>query len=205
MKTFIIIDMQNDFCPGGALAVQEGDKIIPLINLLQNKFDLVVATQDWHPKTHKSFASNHPGKAVFDVITLDGLTQVLWPDHCVQGTKGALLVDELEKNRIEKIIQKGTDMNIDSYSGFFDNGHKKATGLDEYLKLRKADEIYLAGLATDFCVKFTALDAVKLGYKTHVIIDACRGVNINAGDADKAIREMADNGIKIVNSKNIIK
>lgn len=198
MKTLIIIDLQNDFCPGGALAVKEGNNIVPLINSIQNKFDLVVATQDWHPKTHKSFASNHPGKKVLDVITLDGIPQVLWPDHCIQGTKGALLVDELEKNNIVKIIQKGVEPNIDSYSGFFDNGHKKATGLDEYLKSKKADDLYLVGLATDYCVKFTALDAVKLGYKTHVIIEACRGVNLNTGDVENAIKEMIQNGIDII-------
>lgn len=202
-KALIIVDMQNDFCPGGTLAVKEGDQIVPLINNLQNKFDLVVATQDWHPKNHKSFASNN-GKKVGEIIELNGLKQILWPDHCVQGSEGAALRKDLDATKIQKIFQKGTDPSIDSYSGFFDNGHKKATGLGEYLKKQGVDIVYVVGLATDYCVKFTALDAVDLGFKTNLIKDACRGVNLQASDADRAIQEMQAKGVKIIDSDNYI-
>lgn len=201
-KVLIIVDMQNDFCPGGALAVKEGDQIVVLINKLQSKFDLVVATQDWHPRNHKSFARNN-GKKVGEVIELNGLKQILWPDHCVQGTEGAELRKDLDTAKIQKIFQKGTDPNIDSYSGFFDNGHKKATGLGEYLKKQGVDSVYIVGLATDYCVKFTALDAVELGFKTYLIQDACRGVNLQKDDADHAIQEMKAKGVVIVNSDTL--
>lgn len=197
MKALIIVDVQNDFCPGGALAVKDGDKITPLINDIQKDFDLVIATQDWHPKDHGSFASNH-GKKVGEIITLNGLQQILWPDHCVQGSRGADFVKDLDTKSIDKIFRKGTDKTIDSYSGFFDNGHKKATGLGDYLKEKNVAEVYVTGLATDYCVKFTALDAVKLGFKVHLLKEACRGVNLKAGDVDKAIMEMKENGVKII-------
>jgi nicotinamidase/pyrazinamidase len=201
-KALIIVDMQNDFCPGGALAVKDGDRIVPLINELQNKLDLVVATQDWHPKNHKSFASNH-GKQVGEVIELNGLQQILWPDHCVQGTAGAELRKDLDTTKIEKIFQKGTDPSIDSYSGFFDNGHKKATGLGEYLKTQGVASVFVTGLATDYCVKFTALDAVGLGFKTYLIKDACRGVNLEQDDADRAIEELQLKGVGIINANDL--
>ncbi len=197
MKALIIVDVQNDFCPGGALAVQEGDTIIPIINKIQTQFDLVVATQDWHPKDHKSFASNN-GKKVGENINLNGLPQILWPDHCVQGSKGAEFVSDLNMKKIDHIIQKGTDPEIDSYSGFFDNGHKKKTALDDYLHMKGVDEVFVVGLATDYCVKFTALDAVKLRYRTNLIVDACRGVNLAQGDVEKAVDEMRNNGVTIV-------
>jgi nicotinamidase/pyrazinamidase len=198
MKALIIVDLQNDFCPGGALAVKEGDKIVEVINKLQPKFDLVVATQDWHPKNHKSFASNHLGKKVGEVVSLDGLTQVLWPDHCVQGTVGAELRNDLDKNKIKRVFQKGIDQNIDSYSGFFDNGHKRTTGLDNYLKQQGVNVVYVVGLATDYCVKFTALDAVDLGFKTILILDACKGVELQEGDVARAVEEMRLKGVGIV-------
>lgn len=196
MKALIIVDVQNDFLPGGALAVKDGDQVIPVINELQKDFELVVATQDWHPKGHGSFAGNHsrlPGEK----IILDGLEQILWPDHCVQGTKGVELAAGLNKQRIVKIIQKGRDKNIDSYSGFFDNGHRKATGLEDYLKEHGASELFITGLATDYCVKFTALDAVNLGFQAALVVPACRGVNLNPGDVDRAIEEMEKAGVKI--------
>ena len=199
MKALIIVDVQNDFCPGGALAVKEGDQIVPIINKIMSKFDLVVATQDWHPKNHKSFASNN-GKKVGEVIDLNGLKQILWPDHCVQGSKGAEFVAKLDAKRIDRIFQKGTDPEIDSYSGFFDNGHKKRTGLDDYLRKKGVDEVYIVGLATDYCVKFTALDAVELGFKTYLIQDACRGVNLNNHDSDEAIQGMKTKGVGIISS-----
>ncbi len=197
MKALIIVDVQNDFCPGGALAVEGGDKIIAVINTLQLEFDLVVATQDWHPGDHKSFAGNHPGKKAGDMIPLEGLTPVLWPDHCVQGTVGAELCADLNKNKIKTIIQKGTDPGIDSYSGFFDNEHRKSTGLDEFLRKHGVDEVGICGLATDYCVKFTALDAVSLAYKTSVILNACRGVDLCPGDVQQAIEEMRNAGVLI--------
>lgn len=197
MKALIIVDVQNDFLTGGALAVKEGDQIIPLINRLQSKFDLIVATQDWHPKDHGSFASNH-NKNPGDKIQLVGLEQILWPNHCVQGTPGADFAADLKVEKIDKVFRKGTDKDIDSYSGFFDNGHKKSTGLGDYLKEKGVIEVYVVGLATDYCVKFTALDAVSLGYKTYLIIDACKGVNLKTGDVEHAIEEMQKAGVAIV-------
>lgn len=172
MKALIIIDIQNDFLPGGALAVQNGDAVIPVINKLQSQFDLVVATQDWHPADHKSFASMHPGKKIFDEIMLDGLPQVLWPNHCVQETEGAEFSVQLDTKKIEAIFRKGMDKNIDSYSGFFDNGKKKATGMGDYLKGRGVTSIYVCGLAADYCVYFTALDGLEMGFQSTIITDA---------------------------------
>ena len=202
-RALIIVDLQNDFMPGGALAVTGGDQIIPVVNQLQRQFDLVVATQDWHPANHGSFAPNHAGRRVFDLVTLGGLPQVLWPSHCVQGTKGAELVRGLDTTRINKVIHKGTDPEIDSYSGFFDNGHRKATGLGEYLHSQSVSEVHIVGLATDYCVKFTALDARKLGFSTHLIEDACRGVDLKPGDVDKAIAEMRTAGVQVVHGNDL--
>src|SRR5262249_44407690 len=159
----------NDFCPGGALPVPEGYAIIPRINEMQQQFDLVVATQDWHPANHASFAANHPGKKIGDVIELDGLSQILWPTHCVQNTRGGELVPSLDASRIAKVFQKGTDPSVDSYSGFFDNGHRKSTGMGDWLKQKGVSRVHVCGLATDYCVKFTALDARQLGFETHLI------------------------------------
>ncbi len=177
MKALIIVDVQNDFLPGGALAVKNGFDIIPVTNDIQEKFDLVVATQDWHPAEHKSFASNHPGKKTFEEIDLDGLPQVLWPDHCIQQTQGADFSKDLNTKKIEAIFRKGMDKNIDSYSGFFDNGKRKSTGLAAYFKDKGADSIFVAGLAADFCVYFTAMDALELGFKTTIITDATKAIN----------------------------
>src|SRR5690349_8205042 len=149
MRTIILVDIQNDFLPGGALAVSEGDGIIPVVNKLQSAFDLVVATQDWHPAHHGSFSKNHAGKKPFDQIELNGLPQTLWPVHCVQNTPGAALADTLDQRLIDRIFQKGTDPGIDSYSGFFDNGHRKSTGLGEWLKEKGVKEVFVCGLATD--------------------------------------------------------
>jgi nicotinamidase/pyrazinamidase len=197
MNALILVDIQNDFVPGGALAVPEGGQIVPIVNELQKKFELIVATQDWHPRDHASFAANHPGKKIGDVIEVDGLPQILWPVHCVQNTPGAELVPSLDRSRIDRIFHKGTDPHIDSYSGFFDNGHRKATGLGDHLKSKQVTDVYVCGLATDYCVKFTALDAVQLGFKTHVINDASRGVNLKPGDVDRAIDEMKGAGVEV--------
>lgn len=177
MKALLLIDIQNDFLPGGALAVAEGDLIIPVVNRLQAQFDLVVATQDWHPASHKSFSANHPGKAPFDTTELLGLPQVLWPDHCLQGTSGADLAPALETNKIEAIFRKGTNPEIDSYSGFYDNGRLKSTGLAEYLRGKGVTQLYLAGLAADYCVYYSALDALQEGFETYVLEDAVRAIS----------------------------
>jgi nicotinamidase/pyrazinamidase len=203
MKALNITDIQNDFCPGGALPVPHGDEIIPVVNALEDHFELVVATQDWHPEDHLSFARNHPGKKPGDVIMLGGLEQILWPDHCVQHSFGAEFKAGLRRDKIARIFQKGTDKFIDSYSGFFDNGHRKSTGLGDYLKKEGVDEIYFVGLATDYCVKYSALDAVRLGFKTFVILDGCRGINLKEGDLDRAVEEMKNAGIRILQSEEI--
>ncbi len=200
MSALILVDLQNDFMPGGALAVPDGDAVIPVANRLVRSFDLVVATQDWHPPGHGSFASQYAGKNPGDTVELDGLRQELWPDHCVQGTSGAELHAGLDVRRITRIFQKGTDPRIDSYSTFFDNAHLKSTGLADYLKQKGVSEVYLMGLATDYCVKFSVLDAVELGFKANVILDGCRGIDLQAGDVGKAIDEMKAVGAVIVSS-----
>ena len=200
-RALVLVDLQNDFIPGGSLAVREGDAVIPIANAVQKKkFDLIVATQDWHPKDHGSFASNYRGKHPGDMIELGGLQQVLWPDHCVQGSRGAEFHPVLDRARVTKVFRKGTDKEIDSYSTFFDNAHRKSTGLGEYLQEQKVTDVYLLGLATDYCVKYSALDAVKLGFKTHVVIDGCRGVELKGGDTQSAIEEMRRAGVEIVTS-----
>jgi nicotinamidase/pyrazinamidase len=204
MKALVLVDLQNDFLPGGALAVPDGDAVIPVANRLQAAFPLVVATQDWHPANHGSFAANHPGRKVFEQIELNGLPQTLWPVHCVQGTSGAELAPRLQRERIAKIFPKGTDAGIDSYSGLYDNGHRKSTGLGEWLKAEGVTEIFVCGLATDYCVKFTALDAAHLGFKTHFIQDASRGVNLQPNDVQNAIAEMNRAGIDTVQSSDIL-
>lgn len=177
MKALLIIDIQNDFLPGGSLEVVEGHKIIPVINSISNKYDLVIATQDWHPWNHKSFASNHSDKEEFEIITLKGQDQVLWPDHCVQGSEGAEINIDLDLNPVSAIFRKGMNPEIDSYSGFFDNDHKNATGLSDYLKGKGVTEVYLVGLAADFCVAYTAMDAVSEGFKTFIIERATKAIN----------------------------
>jgi nicotinamidase/pyrazinamidase len=201
MKTLIIIDVQIDFIPGGALAVPEGDQIIPVINKLQEKSDLVIATQDWHPDNHVSFASNHENKKPFDVIEWQEKDQVLWPDHCVQNTHGADFHPQLEMKKVEAIFRKGMDWKIDSYSGFYDNGHKKNTGLAGYLRERNAVELFFCGLAADFCVYFSIIDALKEGFTATLIEDATKP--INQVDFEKIKKDLTEKGCKIMNSINI--
>ena len=203
MRALALVDIQNDFLPGGALAVPRGDEVIAVANRVQPRFDLVVATQDWHPAGHGSFASRYPGRRPGDLGELGGLPQVLWPDHCVQGSRGAAFATALEMNRVEAIFRKGTDAGIDSYSGFFDNGHRKSTGLGDYLKGRGADEVYLLGLATDYCVRFSALDARQLGFRTFVVEDGCRGVELRPGDVARALEEMRAAGVQVVRSADL--
>lgn len=195
MKALVLVDIQNDFLPGGALAVPRGDEVIPVALQLMQRFSCVIATQDWHPADHLSFASQHPGHHVGDTIELDGLLQVLWPDHCVQGTLGAQLAEPIAEYPFDKVVRKGTDRRVDSYSGFFDNGRRRKTDLEEFLRSRNIEEIHLVGLATDYCVKATALDAVSLGFRTHVWTDGVRAVNLEAGDGDRALQAMHDAGV----------
>lgn len=204
MKALILVDIQNDFLPGGALAVPDGDQIIPVVNRLQRLFPLVVATQDWHPANHGSFAVNHPGHQVFAQIDLHGLPQTLWPVHCVQNTLGAELAVTLERERIARVFPKGTDPAVDSYSGLFDNGHRKSTGLGEWLRAQGVREVFVCGLATDYCVKFTALDAVQMGFQTHLIEDASRGVNLRPDDVQQAVEEMKRAGVLVTRSETIL-
>jgi len=202
MKTLILIDVQNDFMPYGALPVAEGDQIVPIINKIIYKFDLVVATQDWHPKNHISFASNHKDKKLFDVMDLDGFKQTLWPDHCVQGTSGAEFHPDLETKPIEAIFRKGTNPNIDSYSGFYDNLHKKNTGLAGYLREKKAKDLYFVGLATDYCVYYSIIDALKEGFNVYLIEDATRAIDKNLYE-NHLKKELLEKNVKIITSKNI--
>ena len=191
MTALLLIDFQLDFLTGGSLAVPEGEAILPLLNDLQPRFDLVVATQDWHPAGHRSFASTHAGRAAFEDIIWRGLPQRLWPDHCVQGTPGAALHPGLNLDRVEAIFRKGTDPELDSYSAFFDNGHRRATGLSAYLRARGITEVFVVGLASDYCVYFTAQDARSEGFAVTVIEDATRGIapeSIAAARADLLAR-----------------
>jgi nicotinamidase/pyrazinamidase len=203
MNALIIVDLQNDFLPGGALAVPRGDEVIPLANELQGGFDLVVATQDWHPPNHGSFAANHPGKKPGDRVMLEGVEQILWPVHCVQHTRGAEFAPSFDTSRIVHVFHKGTNPQIDSYSTFFDNAHRRHTGLADYLKKREIKDIYLMGLALDYCVKYSTLDARQLGLNTHVIIDGCRGIDLDPGDIDRALDEMKRVGAILLQSREL--
>jgi nicotinamidase/pyrazinamidase len=197
-RALILVDIQNDFLPGGALAVPAGDQVIPVANRMMDRCDLVVATQDWHPATHGSFATQHPGRKIGDVIDLNGLQQVLWPVHCVQGTRGAEFAPGLDRSRIGRVFQKGTDPAVDSYSGLYDNGHRKSTGLGEFLREQGVSDVFVMGLATDYCVKFTVLDALAAGFAAHLVQDGCRGVDLKAGDSVRAIEVMRRAGAAIV-------
>lgn len=203
LKAFLVIDIQNDFCPGGALAVKDGDKIVPVVNRIMGKFNVVVATQDWHPRTQVSFASNHKGKNAYDEISVNGIMQTLWPDHCIGGTHGADFHKDLITDRINLIIRKGTDPKIDSYSAFLENDKKTETGLHGYLKVLNVSEVYICGLATDYCVYYTAMDSIKYSFHTFIILDACKGIDIPEGSINKSINNMKDNGITIKNSNEL--
>ncbi len=202
-RALIIVDVQYDFLPRGALAVKDGDLIIPIINAVQQKFDRIVATQDFHPADHGSFASNHPGKSPGEFVELKGLSQILWPDHCVQHTKGSEFHKDLDQSKWEEVFEKGKDPLVDSYSGFFDNARKAKTGLGDYLKESGVKEVFICGLAQDYCVKFTALDAVSLGFETVLISDATKAVNLGPEDGEKALKEMAKAVVRFVKSTEL--
>lgn len=196
----IIVDVQYDFLPGGALAVPEGDQIISVINSIQPSFELIVATQDWHPSDHLSFAANHDGKNPGDHIDLDGVDQILWPVHCVQESKGSEFHEDLNRERWTAIFQKGTNPRVDSYSGFFDNAKRGDTGLGDFLKEKGVERIFICGLAQDYCVKFTALDGVSLGFETFLIHDATRAVNLQPNDGEEALKELERHDVKLIDS-----
>ena len=198
MKALIMVDIQNDFLPRGALAVPDGEQVIPVANRAQEQFELVVATQDWHPADHGSFAASHPGQRAGDVIELAGLSQVLWPVHCVQGSPGARFSPDLDMSGVRRVFRKGSDPKLDSYSGFFDNGRRRSTGLGEFLREQRVRQVYLLGLATDYCVKFSALDARDLGFETFLITEGCRGVELEPGDVQRALGEMEAAGVRLL-------
>lgn len=202
MRTLIIVDVQRDFLPSGALPVPDGDKIVPVVNRLQPHYDLIVLTQDWHPPHHLSFASNHPGRRPFEVIELDGLQQVLWPDHCVWNTPGAAFADQLDTSRAAAIFRKGMDPAVDSYSGFFDNGRRHKTGLGDWLRGMGATEVHVAGLAADYCVAYTARDTAELGFNTVIIEDATRP--ISPTEFARIANELRSRGIRIESSNRIL-
>lgn len=198
MKALLLIDLQNDFMPKGSLPVSDGYAAVEAANYAQKFFRTVIATKDWHPEKHLSFAVQHEGKQPFDIIELAGLKQTLWPVHCVQNTFGAAFSKGLDQSQIQHVVTKGQDLTVDSYSAFFDNAHRHATGLGNYLKLRAIDELYLLGVATEYCVKYSALDSIHLGLKTNVIIDGCRGIGLHENDIEMAEQEMLDKGIRLV-------
>lgn len=204
MNALVVVDVQNDFLPGGALPVPRGEEVVPIINDLSPKFDRVVATQDWHPPRHVSFAASHPGHRIGETIETDFGPQILWPVHCVRHTHGAELAPGLDRRRLFAIFRKGTEPEIESYSGFFDNGHRRATGLGHWLFEQEIDEVYIAGLATDYCVRYTALDALSLGFRTTVIADACRAIERTPGDSDAALREVRRAGGQILSALDLV-
>jgi nicotinamidase/pyrazinamidase len=203
MKSLIVVDMQNDFMPGGPLGVARADQLVPIINRLMPKFPLCVCSQDWHPIHHISFSMNHPGKKAGDVIEVGGLMQVLWPIHCVQNTEGAELVQTLNRSGFQGYFHKGTDPMVDSYSTFFDNARKHSTGLERFLKDRFVDAIYFAGVATDYCVLYSASDALELGFKVYVVEDACAGIDLHQGDVKRALETIAAKGGRIIRSTDL--
>ena len=195
-EVLIVIDVQNDFCPGGALAVSGGDEIVPLVNAQMRRFEHVVLTQDWHPAGHSSFASQHKGKSAFETVQMPYGSQTLWPDHCVQGTNGAEFHHGLEVDQAQLIIRKGFRREVDSYSAFFENDHATPTGLGGYLKERGLGKVTFCGLATDYCVAYSALDARRLGLEVSVLLDACRGIDLG-GSMEAMLGKMRDAGVSL--------
>lgn len=203
MKALLIVDVQNDFCPGGALEVPDGDTVVPVINTLSGQFDAVIQTQDWHPEGHSSFASSHDDKEPFGTINMPYGEQVLWPDHCVQDSTGADFHPDLETHRSQLIVRKGFRKDIDSYSAFYENDNETTTGLTGYLRARDIDTLYAVGLATDFCVKWSVLDGIKEDFNLYIVEDAVRGIDIE-GSVDQAWQEMLDAGAEKTTSGELL-
>ena len=204
MRTLLLIDVQNDFMPFGALPVARGDEVVHVANAVAPHFDLVVASQDWHPVGHASFATSHPGQAPGEVIELDGLPQVLWADHCVQGTPGASFHSALDVAEIDHVVRKGQDLRVDSYSAFFDNNRVCDTGLAAYLRSAGARKLWVMGLATDYCVQFSVLDALREGFGVTLIEDGCRAVNLSSDDGERAVAAMSEAGCQISSSAEVL-
>lgn len=203
MHALIITNVQHDFLPGGQIGIAHADEIIPLINALMNKFSPIIATMAWHPKGHVHFASTH-GKSPGDKISVNGFEQILWPEHCLQDTQGAKLAEELNKKKIEATFHCGIDLKIDSYSVFFDNAKKRSTGLADFLKKKGVKDVSFVGLATDYCILFSVLDALALGFQTTVIRDACKAINLQPGDEEKAVKKMQAQGANIIFSSELL-
>ena len=203
VNALLLVDIQNDFMPGGALEVSNGHLIIPAVSkLIELPFATIIASKDWHPRNHISFAATHK-KKIGDIIEVEGIKQILWPVHCVQDTPGAEFFPGWDTHKVQKIFHKGTDPTIDSYSAFFDNSRKKSTGLGEYLRKKGVDSLFIAGLATDYCVKYSAFDAISMGLNVYVISDACKGVNLKSNDCKNALREMETAGALVISSDDV--
>jgi len=202
-RALLLVDVQNDFCPAGSLAVERGDEVVAVINRISPAFTRVVATQDWHPRDHLSFASNHPGRRPLETIEVNGIEQVLWPDHCLQGTPGAELHPQLDSRGIGLILRKGMRSGLDSYSAFFENDRSTRTGLAEYLRGLGIEELVICGLATDYCVLASAMDARGLGFGVTLVRDACRGVDHPAGSVGRALAAMEKAGVRVVESSAV--
>jgi nicotinamidase/pyrazinamidase len=202
-SVLLVVDVQVDFCPAGNLPVSDGDKVVPVINRLAQAFPRIVATQDWHPQDHVSFASNHPGAGPFDTIRGKEGEQILWPDHCVPGTEGAEFHPDLDTLSFDLIVRKGTDPQLDSYSAFFENDRKTPTGLHFYLEGLEVKSVYLVGLALDVCIYYSAMDALKLGFQTVVVEDACRGIDTPPGTLKTCLEEMRSAGVRILKAAEV--
>lgn len=202
-SAFVAIDVQNDFCPGGALAVKDGDLVVALINAIAPRFRISAVTQDWHPRSHVSFASAHPGQGLYSEIQVEGIVQTLWPDHCVAGSPGASFHPALDLNPYRLILRKGTDIRLDSYSMFIENDGTTTTGLDEWLTAHGIREIWLSGLATDYCVLNSALDAVRSGYRVVILEDAVRAVDVPEGNRERALSSMLKAGCRFAKSSDV--
>lgn len=202
-RALIIVDVQNDFLPGGTLEVPHGDEVIEVANRIAPLFDVVVATQDWHPLDHVSFAKNHPGHVSGDSIEIDGRPQTLWPVHCVQGSQGAALSERLTLGQHVHVIRKGTDRDLDSYSAFFDNAREHATGLEPLLRGAGAGQLFVLGLATEYCVAATARDALDLGFEVFIVVDGCRGINARPGDSAEALEALCRGGARLITSDEL--
>jgi nicotinamidase/pyrazinamidase len=204
MKALLLVDLQNDLLPGGAIPVPQGDAILPLVNQLQGAFRLVVATQDWHPPNHKSFAVHHPGRKPGDTVVLKKVPHRLWSAHCVQTTRGAELAPGLMMNRVNRVFRRGTEPELDGYSAYFDNGHTRATGLSDYFRDKRVTDVYVAGLGTEDCIKATVMDSISFGLNTFVIEDACRGWNFQPDDSRSALNEMKQAGASVIHSREVL-